>query len=109
MNTVDQNTRSIIAVLVALLTGFYQLPGAIAIHRGHKDTLAINLWNFFAGWLIIPWFVTLVWSLSASPQPVQILPPPSWNPDPRGEADLRWWNGAAWTDRTKNLSQDEEE
>lgn len=25
---------------------------------------------------------------------------PSWLPDPRGEARLRWWDGTAWTDHT---------
>lgn len=24
-------------------------------------------------------------------------PPPDWYPDPRGEFELRWWDGAAWT------------
>lgn len=26
----------------------------------------------------------------------------SWLPDPKGEADLRWWDGSAWTDHTHN-------
>ncbi len=25
-----------------------------------------------------------------------------WHPDPKGEADERWWNGAAWTNRTRD-------
>ena len=28
------------------------------------------------------------------------LPRPGWYEDPRREADLRWWDGTAWTDRT---------
>jgi hypothetical protein len=107
----DKNTRAIVAVLIALLTSFYQLPGAIAIYRNHKDAFAINAWNFGLGWTIIGWFVTLFWSLNdnTTPAGIEILPPPSWNPDPKGEADLRWWNGAAWTNETKNLVKEEEE
>ena len=26
---------------------------------------------------------------------------PGWYPDPRGEADERWWDGESWTDRTE--------
>ncbi|MFT5026981.1 MAG: hypothetical protein ACI9CV_001744, partial [Ilumatobacter sp.] len=24
--------------------------------------------------------------------------PPDWHPDPNGRADLRYWDGAAWTE-----------
>lgn len=106
MNNVDQNTRTIVAVLVALLTGFYQLPGAIAIHRGHKDTVAINLWNFFTGWTVIGWIVTLVWSLGNVPQATPAAPPiAGWYADPQGAADERYWNGASWMEKTRNLEE----
>lgn len=27
------------------------------------------------------------------------LPPANWYPDPMGSAELRWWDGAAWTEQ----------
>lgn len=38
-----------------------------------------------------------------------LLPPtdraPAWLPDPLGAADLRYWNGSAWTEHTHNRDQ----
>ena len=27
-------------------------------------------------------------------------PQPNWYPDPYGQAELRWWDGAQWTEHT---------
>ena len=37
---------------------------------------------------------------TAPPPAVQPSPPPGWHPDPSGQARLRWWDGARWTDET---------
>lgn len=34
-------------------------------------------------------------------------PPPGWLEDPWREADLRWWNGLEWTDRTRAADDDD--
>jgi uncharacterized RDD family membrane protein YckC len=36
----------------------------------------------------------------AQPPPPQPLPPANWYPDPSGNARLRYWDGARWTDHT---------
>jgi hypothetical protein len=32
-------------------------------------------------------------------------PPPNWYPDPRGEAELRYWDGSQWTEHTHSGQQ----
>ncbi|HEX8647087.1 MAG TPA: DUF2510 domain-containing protein [Thermoleophilaceae bacterium] len=32
-------------------------------------------------------------------------PPPNWYPDPRGEAELRYWDGSQWTEHTHSTPQ----
>lgn len=36
-----------------------------------------------------------------NPPPGSPGPPPGWYPDPSGEAEKRWWDGATWTDKTQ--------
>jgi hypothetical protein len=36
----------------------------------------------------------------APPAPATPLPPPAWHPDPQGQARLRYWDGARWTEHT---------
>lgn len=35
--------------------------------------------------------------------------PAGWYPDPQGEADMRWWNGAQWLDETATKTEAEAE
>jgi hypothetical protein len=43
----------------------YFLPTIIALARSKRDTLAIFLLNFFLGWSVIGWFVSLIWALKS--------------------------------------------
>ena len=40
-------------------------------------------------------------SVPAGPLP-PAPPPAGWNPDPRRESRLRWWDGTGWTDHTSD-------
>ena len=44
----------------------YFLPWAIAILRGHHQTMAIGVLNLFLGWTAIGWVVALVWSATST-------------------------------------------
>jgi hypothetical protein len=40
----------------------YFLPSIVALARSKRDLLAIFLLNFFLGWTVIGWIVSLVWA-----------------------------------------------
>ncbi len=42
----------------------YFLPSIIALARGKRDLLAIVLLNFFLGWSIIGWVISLIWAVT---------------------------------------------
>ena len=44
----------------------YWMPTIIAMVRGAPFVLGIALFNFF-GFLIVPWWLALIWSLAARP------------------------------------------
>ncbi len=53
----------VIAVVVAILTGGYMLPWAIAAVRDLRTHVSVLLVNLLLGWTIIGWVVALVMSL----------------------------------------------
>ena len=62
--------RIVVAVLLTLITGFYMLPGAIAIGRHHPSALGINLLNLLFGWTVLAWLIALIWSFGHVPRRV---------------------------------------
>ena len=59
----DQKTRVVsapVAIIVAILTGGYMLPWAIAATRGKTNSTTIGWVNFLLGWTIVGWVVALV-------------------------------------------------
>jgi hypothetical protein len=52
--------------IVLCLFLMYWLPTVIAMVRGVPSVLGIAVFNFF-GFLVVPWWLALVWSLAALP------------------------------------------
>ena len=62
----DQKSRpvsAIVAIVVAILTGGYMLPWAIAAVRGTRNTWTVFWVNLLLGWTVIGWIVALVMSI----------------------------------------------
>ncbi|GAA3614367.1 hypothetical protein GCM10022199_18090 [Marihabitans asiaticum] len=52
-----------VAIIVAILTGGYMLPWAIAALRGNSNAWSVFWINLLLGWTIIGWIVALVMSI----------------------------------------------
>jgi hypothetical protein len=52
--------------LILFLVVLYWLPTIIAIVRQAPSVLGVAVFNFF-GFLIVPWWLALLWSLAARP------------------------------------------
>jgi hypothetical protein len=52
-------------LVVALAIGFYFLPSLVAAKRKHCQYDEILLMNFFLGWTVIGWMMTLAFSFSS--------------------------------------------
>lgn len=50
---------------IAALAVAYFIPAIIAWHREHHNTLAIFILNIVAGWTMLGWLGSLIWSLTA--------------------------------------------
>lgn len=57
------STNQFIAIVVALVTGGYLLPFAVALWADHPAVTKIFLLNLLLGWTIIGWVIALVWAL----------------------------------------------
>jgi len=54
---------AVVAIVVAILTGGYMLPWAIAALRGNANTWTVFWVNLLLGWTVIGWIVALVMSI----------------------------------------------
>lgn len=57
----------------AIIGGVYFLPTIIAFTKKKANTTSILLLNFFLGWSLIGWVVSLVWATSKDAQPQQVI------------------------------------
>lgn len=61
----DRPVSAFVAVLVALLSGGYMLPWAVAALRGKSNHWTIFWVNLLLGWTVVGWIVALVMSFSS--------------------------------------------
>ncbi len=70
-NLTEQDTVIVIMLIVGVAV--YFIPSIIALLRMKKNLFAIIALNFFLGWSLIGWVVSLVWSLSSDSKPQKII------------------------------------
>ena len=58
---------STIAIIVAAALVLYALPSIIVLIRGHRNRGAVIAYNLLGGWMIFPWFITMVWATYNDP------------------------------------------
>ena len=56
-----------------VVCALYWLPTIIAVARKQPNVMAIAALNFFLGWTVIGWIISLVWSLAAVQPPAQVV------------------------------------
>ncbi len=59
----NRPASAVVAVVVAILTGGYMLPWAIAAVRGTANSWAVFWVNLLLGWTVIGWIVALVMAI----------------------------------------------
>lgn len=71
----NSGTHVVISWVVAVLTGFYMLPWAIAATRHKQNTTSIALLNLFLGWSGVGWVIALVLACLSDPVRYVEVPP----------------------------------
>ena len=61
----NRPASSVVAIVVAILTGGYMLPWAVAALRGKSNHWTIFWINLLGGWTVILWIVALVMSFGS--------------------------------------------
>ena len=63
----DETTLAILTIIVAIFAGFigliiYFIPSFVAFKRDVASRWPIFLVNFFFGWTLLVWLITLIWA-----------------------------------------------
>jgi len=53
--------------------GVYFVPTFIAFARNKSNKIAILALNFFLGWSVLGWVISLIWALTNEAQPQQVV------------------------------------
>jgi Protein of unknown function (DUF2510) len=94
--------EKVLWLLLVILINFLAVPSLIYWFNIRKKLIAVEQaaahgaygagHMTFAGWAPGP----------PAPSPYTTVAPASWQPDPSGLHQFRWWDGARWTEQTWN-------
>lgn len=56
-----------ILTIIVVVAVIYTLPSIIVLIRGHRNRRALIRYNILGGWMIFPWFITMVWATYNDP------------------------------------------
>ena len=65
-----------VLLLAAVSSAIYFTPAIVAVKRRTRVTMGVFLLNFFLGWTLLGWVVSLVWAVSAPVETPELSPPP---------------------------------
>lgn len=110
-------------ILVALVVGAYFLPTIVGIVRKVPNIGSVVVINFFLGWTLVGWVVSLAMAFRSAPGPNTVAvnvapsvavsplaapqtdtPAAKWATDPTGRHELRYWDGERWTEHVSDES-----
>jgi hypothetical protein len=87
-----------VAVAIGLIGAYHQnnLDSDVsAVGIGVYGTIAAGVFGFVGG-MMGRQYKPVTQAASTAPPPT-VQPPAGWHPDPMGEGELRYWDGAQWT------------
>ncbi len=59
----NRPASAVVAIVVAILTGGYMLPWAIAAVRGTANSWSVFWINLLLGWTVVGWIIALVMAI----------------------------------------------
>jgi hypothetical protein len=90
-------------LLLVILVNFLAIPSLIYWFNIRKKLKAVEA--AAAAGHYGPGHMTYAgWEPALAPLPVPTVAPPGWYPDPSGQAHLRWWDSARWTEHTSTAN-----
>ena len=91
------------------MLALYLLPSIVGAARGVVSLAQVVTMNVLSGWTLFGWVMAMVMAVGprrhdfVAVAPAAVATPAGWYTDPQMPAQLRYWDGAAWTAATAVL------